>query len=62
MSANNSEKVELTKCYLIQIDMHKLISVYDLPYFQILRVPTGWIYSYWNQTDQDYTRDIFIKE
>lgn len=62
MSTKNSENTELTRCYLLNMEMHKLISVYDLPYFQILRVPTGWIYSYWNHTDQDYTRDVFIKE
>lgn len=61
MSTNNSEEVELTSCYLAEMSIHKLISVYDLPYFQILRVPTGWIYSYWNQEYQDYTRSVFVK-
>lgn len=62
MSVNNSNQKELTQCELLNMKIHELISVYDLPYFQILRVPSGWIYSYWNQAEQDYTRNIFIKE
>jgi len=62
MNINNSEGVEITKCYLLNMEIHKTITVYEHPFFQVLRVPTGWIYSYWNQTEQDYTRDIFIKE
>jgi len=62
MSVNNSKQKELTKCELLNMDIHELIAVYDFPYFQILRVSNGWIYSYWNQVNQDYTRDIFVKE
>ena len=28
--------------------------------FQIMRVPGGWIYRFWNHKEEDYTNSVFV--
>lgn len=62
MSVNNSEKIELTKCWLLDMPINKYVTTYDYPFMMIIRVSSGWIYRFWEEEKQDYINNIFVKE
>jgi hypothetical protein len=55
---------DLSKLY--SMDMHEVIGItatsdtYATPTCGVLRVPSGWIYMFWDFEKQDYVREIFV--
>lgn len=57
----NSQEEKAKDKSMYDLKLHEVLGVTKMPYFRVMRVPTGWLYNFYDEFTDNYLNEwVFV--